>query len=232
MTEKHFFSAIILSAGKSQRMGFNKMSLMIGAKSVLERTIDAFEECGAIDEIILAVPSEDMENISELVKRKLFAKVTAIVKGGATRQESVKNALEAVSEDAEYVSVHDGARPLIKPESIEKVCAAAEKYGGAVAAVKSVDTLKEIDDNMMIVSTIDREMCVQVRTPQIFKKEILFEAHKKALEDGFLGTDECMLVERCGYPIKVVETSRENVKITFPEDITYVTEVLRARGKL
>jgi 2-C-methyl-D-erythritol 4-phosphate cytidylyltransferase len=232
MNEERFVSAIVLAAGKSQRMGFDKLKLKIGGKSVLERTLDVFEESDTIDEIILAAPEEEIEAVNSLVQRCSFEKVMAIVKGGKTRQESVKNAIEAVSAEAEYIAVHDGARPLIRIEDIDAVCRAAYECGGAVAAVKGVDTLKAIDDNMMIVSTIDREKCVQVRTPQVFKKEILVEAHKKASEDGFLGTDECMLAERCGCPIKVVETSRENVKITFPDDIAYVTEILRERGKL
>lgn len=232
MTEKNFFSAIILSAGRSERMGFNKMRLKIGTKSVIERTLEAFEECGVIDEIILAASPDDIADLNDMVQRRSFTKVTAVVKGGQTRQESALIALGAVSEEADFVAVHDGARPLVKAETILSVARAAVEYGGAVAGVRCVDTLKEIDNNMMILSTIDRSKCVQVRTPQIFKKEILVRAHEKALKDGFVGTDECMLVERCGYPIKVTETSRENVKITYPEDITYVTEVLRARGKL
>ncbi len=232
MTEKHFFSAIILAAGKSERMGFNKMRLKIGTKSVIERTIEAFEACDVIDEIILAASEEDIADLNDLVQRRSFTKVTAIVKGGGNRQESVKIALGAVSEDAEFVAVHDGARPLVREETISEVAQSAVECGGAVAGVRGVDTLKEIDADMMIVSTIDREKCIQVRTPQIFKKEILEAAHEKAAKDGFVGTDECMLAERCGYPVKVVETSRDNVKITYPEDITYVTEVLRERGKL
>lgn len=232
MTEKHFFSAIILSAGKSERMGFNKMRLKIGTKSVIERTIEAFEACDVIDEIILAASEEDIVDLNDLVQRRSFTKVTAIVKGGSSRQESAKIALGAVSEDAEFVAVHDGARPLVREETISEVAQAAVECGGAVAGVRGVDTLKKVDADMMIISTIDREKCIQVRTPQIFRKEILTAAHEKAAKDGFLGTDECMLVERCGYPIKVVETSRDNVKITYPEDITYVTEVLRERGKL
>lgn len=232
MRDNYFFSAIILSAGRSERMGFNKMRLKIGSKSVIERTIDVFEACEAIDEIILAAPENDIEDFYDIVKRCSYEKVTAIVKGGDTRQESVKNALAAVSEEARFVAVHDGARPLVREETITSVADWAIKCGAAVAGAKCVDTLKRVDSDMMIISTLDREECAMVQTPQIFRKELLCAAHERAASEGFLGTDECMLLEKCGFPIKLVEASRENIKITYPEDIIYVTEVLRARGKL
>ncbi len=232
MSDNRFFTAIILSAGSSQRMGYNKMLLKVGSKTVFERTVEAFELCDAIDEIIIAAPKENIEEYSEIVKKNGYTKVVWIVQGGKTRQESVKNALEKISEECEYIAVHDGARPLIKGESIELVAQAAIEVGGAVASVLSVDTLKSVDEKGMITGTVDREATVQVRTPQIFKREILLGAHEKALADGFEGTDECMLVERCGFPIKTVITGRDNVKLTYPEDVLYITEVLRTRGTL
>ncbi|MBQ8002861.1 MAG: 2-C-methyl-D-erythritol 4-phosphate cytidylyltransferase [Clostridia bacterium] len=232
MTEKKFFTAIILSAGSSQRMGYNKMLLKMGNKTVFERTVEAFEECDMIDEIIIATPKESVNQYGEIVREAGYTKVKWIVPGGASRQESVANALAKVSNECEYIAVHDGARPLIKVESIEKVCQAAIEFGGAVASVMSVDTLKSINEAGMIVDTIDREKTVQVRTPQIFKKEILLLAHEKAKEEGFEGTDECMLVERCNFPIKTVITGRDNIKLTYPEDVLYMTEVLRERGTL
>lgn len=213
-------------------MGYNKMLLKIGSKTVFERTVEAFECCDVIDEIIIAAPGDSVEEYSELVKRNGYTKVVWIVQGGATRQESVKNALEKISEECNYIAVHDGARPLIKGESIELVAEAAVEFGGAVASVLSVDTLKSINEQGMITGTVDRDATVQVRTPQIFKKEILLRAHEAAFEDGFEGTDECMLVERCGFPIKTVITGRDNVKLTYPEDVLYMTDVLRARGAL
>lgn len=227
-----FFTAIILAAGSSTRMGYNKMLLKIGSKTVFERTVEAFEECDAIDEIIIAAPKETIEEYGAIVKKRDYAKIKWIVPGGASRQESVANALKKISDECDYIAVHDGARPLIKGESIKEVSEAAIEFGGAVAAVLSVDTLKSVNEAGMIVDTVDREKTVQVRTPQIFKKEILLCAHEKAKEDNFEGTDECMLVERCNFPIKTVITGRDNVKLTYPEDVLYMTEVLRARGVL
>lgn len=232
MLNGKFFTAIILSAGRSQRMGYNKMLLKIGNKTVFERTVEAFEECDVIDEIIIAAPMDSVEEYGELVKKNGYTKVVWIVQGGETRQESVKNSLEKISEDCEYIAVHDGARPLIKGESILEVAQAAIDFGGAVASVLSVDTLKSVNEQGMITGTVDREATVQVRTPQIFKREILLRAHEAAQVEGFLGTDECMLVERCGFPIKTVITGRDNVKLTYPEDVLYMTDVLRARGAL
>lgn len=227
-----FFSAIILSAGSSTRMGYNKMLLKVGSKTVFERTVEAFENCDTINEIIIAAPKANVEEYSELVKKCGYTKVVAVVSGGDTRQESVANALKEISPECEYISVHDGARPLIREESIALVAENAVKYGGAVAAVKSVDTLKGIDEEGKIISTVDREKTVQVRTPQMFKKEILLEAHRKAKEEGFEGTDECMLVERLGERIQTVITGIDNIKLTYPEDVLYMTEVLRQRGLL
>ncbi len=232
MQQGKFFTAIVLCAGKSTRMGYNKMLLKIGNKTVFERTMDAFENCESIDEIIIAAPGEDMESYGEMVKENGYAKVTNIVQGGATRQESVANALMAISDECEYIAVHDGARPLIKEESITLVAQSAIEHGGAVAAVKSVDTLKAVDETGIITGTVDRERTVQVRTPQIFEREILLAAHKKAKEDNFEGTDECMLVERLNKKIQTVITGRDNVKITYPDDVIYMTNVLRARGML
>ncbi len=232
MKNEKFFTAIILSAGSARRMGYNKMLLTLGNKTVFERSVEAFEECEAIDEIIIAAPKASIEEYSEIVKKRKYTKVSSIVAGGETRQESVANAICNVSDECDFIAVHDGARPLIKPDSIEKVCEEAIVYGGAVASGVSVDTLKSVNEAGMITGTIDRETTVQVRTPQIFKKEILLYAHERAKEDGFEGTDECMLVERCNFPIKTVITGRENVKLTYPEDVLYMTEVLRARGAL
>lgn len=233
MTEnKPFLSAIILGAGKSERMGCNKITMKLGSKTVIERTIAVFEACEDVDEIIIAASEDDIAEFGALVKECDFAKVTGVVKGGETRQESVKNALAAVSREAEYVAVHDGARPLVRVETISNVFDAAQKYGGAVAGLKSVDTLKAVDEDMMITSTIDREMAVMVRTPQIFRRGILEQAHEKAAEDSFLGTDECMLAERIGCAIKVVESCAENIKLTYPSDAMYAIEILKERGAL
>lgn len=229
--EKKFLSAIILSAGKSTRMGYNKMMLSVGGKTVFERTVEAFEKSESVDEIIIAAPLEDVEMYSELVKKNGYAKVKKVVTGGSSRQKSVANALKAISENAEYIAVHDGARPLIEDRAIAEVFEAAVTYGGAVVGVMSVDTLKAVDADGMIVSTIDRETTVQVRTPQVFRRDILLEAHKKALDDGFEGTDECMLVERDGHKIKTVITGKDNIKITHPEDVDYMCAVLRKRGE-
>lgn len=230
--EKKFVTAIILSAGRSERMGYNKMLLSLGSKTVFERTVEAFEQSDTIDEIIIAAPKETCSEYGEMVKKNGYVKVSAIVAGGNSRQESVANALKAISDECEYIAVHDGARPLIKDESIRLVTDAAIEYGGAVAAVMSVDTLKGVDENGIITHTVDREKTVQVRTPQVFRRDILLNAHKKAKEDCFEGTDECMLVERCNLPIKTVITGRDNIKLTYPEDVAFMTEILRKRGVL
>ncbi len=232
MGQEAFVSAIIVAAGKSTRMGSNKMLHSFGTKTVFERTVAEFEDCGAVDEIIVVSSEENVAEFSELVRKNLFTKVTAIVRGGNNRQESVFNGLKRCNKNAGVVAIHDGARPLVKKETIAEVLNEALKYGAASAAIKSRDTIKKIDSEGFAVDTIDREAAVLIQTPQAFRKDLIMEAHEKAAADGFLGTDDCSLTERMGIRTKLVYVPYYNLKLTVPDDILLAKAVLTVRGVL
>ncbi len=227
-----FVSAIIVAAGGATRMGMNKMLLDLGSKNVFERTVEAFEECGAIDEIIVVSSKENTARYRELVRANTYAKVTAIVTGGATRQESVRIGLGACSKSTELVAIHDGARPLIKKDTIEKTVGWAGEYGAAAAAIRSRDSIKTIDDEGFAVGTVDRDKTILVQTPQVFKRDLIVQAHEKAAAEGFSGTDDCALVERMGVRVKLVFLTYFNIKLTVPDDLALAKAVLTVRGKL
>lgn len=230
--DKKRVSAIIVAAGRSTRMGANKMLLELGSMTVFERTLRAFEDCPAVDETVVVSSEENIAAYRNIVREKLISKVTAIVGGGSDRGESVRKGLEACGKEAEIILIHDGARPLIKPESIEAVAEAAAEYGAAAVGLQSTDTIKRIDDEGFAVETVDRLHTVRIQTPQGFKREIIESAYEKAAKEGFEGTDDCSLTERMGVKAKMIYLNYVNIKLTAPGDLTLATAVLRERGKL
>lgn len=214
--------ALIAAAGKGSRMNMdiNKQYIEISGKPILARTIEAFEECSRVDEIILVVNSSDIvyckQNIVDVYG---FEKVSAIVAGGATRQASVYNGLLQLDESCDIVLIHDGARPFVSEDSIIDSIEAAMEYGAACVAVPVKDTVKSADDNDIVKETLERSRLWSVQTPQAFRVSLILEAHKKAVEEGFTGTDDAMLAERLGHKLKLVQGSYYNIKITTEEDL-------------
>ena len=229
---KTFTSAIIVAAGSSTRMGKNKMLLELGSQTVFERSVSTFEECGAIDEIIVVTSEENMAKYRASVRENLYAKVKAIVCGGSTRQESVRKGIEHCAKNADFIAIHDGARPLIKPETIAETVREADVYGAAAVAIRSRDTIKAVDGEGFAVDTVNRENTVLVQTPQTFRRDLIVEAHKKAADEGFVGTDDCALIERMGHKTKMVYIPYFNIKLTVPDDIFLAKSILISRGKL
>jgi 2-C-methyl-D-erythritol 4-phosphate cytidylyltransferase len=225
-TDNIYTSAVIVAAGKGTRMktDISKQFIEISGIPVLVRTLYAFEKCTMINEIILVTNETDMVYCRDsIINYHGLKKVKKIVRGGQTRQESVyKGIIEAGDEAGNrcgIIAVHDGARPFIRQEHIMDSIRAACEYGACCVAVPVKDTIKIADADGMVRSTPERSMLWSVQTPQVFKREILINAHEKALRDGFKGTDDAVLVERCGYPLKLVPGSYDNVKITTAEDI-------------
>ena len=212
-------TAIFPAAGASRRMGAgtNKIFLEFGGESVLVRTLKTFSQSARIN--FLIVVTNEVEMVTEILNATPNLKPFAVTAGGSERQYSIANGLKLVPNDAEIVLVHDAARPLIDIETIENVIDAAEKFGGAIAAVPEKNTIKIIDAEGFVKSTPPRAELVAVQTPQGFKKEILLRAYEQAKIDNFLGTDDASLVERIGGKIKIVQSSYKNIKITTPEDI-------------
>ena len=212
-------TAIIPAAGASRRMGTNtnKIFLELGGESILIRTLKTFSKSARIG--LLIVVTNEIEAVTEILSATPNLKSWLVTAGGNERQYSIANGLKLVPADSEIILVHDAARPLIELQTIENVIDAAEKFGGAIAAVPEKNTIKIIDAAGFVKSTPNRANLVEVQTPQGFKREILLKAYAQAETDKFLGTDDASLVERIGGKIKIVPSTYKNIKITTPEDI-------------
>ena len=228
-----FISAIIVAAGGSTRMGTvdSKQFIPLLDRPVIEYTLSAFQKCGLIKEIVVVSREQDAQRIREIADNNGFSKVKAVVNGGDSRAHSVKNGIAAASSGAEYYAIHDGARPLITVEEIERVCDAAFETGAATLGTTVTDTIKIVDGSDMIESTPLRSQLRAVQTPQVFESELYsfaLENAEKNLE-GF--TDDCSLIEKMGGEVKVVDGSKENIKLTTPIDIIIAESILKSRGE-
>ena len=227
-------SAIILCAGSSTRFSSNnenKQFALVNGLPVILRTVLAFESCEAVGEIILVTKKEDIDDLKALVCDNGIKKVTCIVVGGSTRQESALKGFKHVSEKSKLVAIHDGARCLVTPELIESIIDEADKYKAATAASRVTDTVKISDNNGFISKTIDRNYVWNVQTPQVFEKKLYSVCAYNAKQKGISVTDDCMLIEKAGFKVKLVDTGRENIKITVKEDINLAEHILSKRGE-
>ena len=221
-------TAIIVAAGQGKRFGTNtpKQFLEINGKPLVIHTLLKFENCAAVDEIILVVPAAEIDDFTHSAKKYRLKKLEKIVSGGKTRAESVLNGLNAVDgKTAEIVAVHDGARPLVTVEEISQTIEKAEETGAACLTAVVTDTIKEVA-NGKIVQTIDRKKLRRALTPQCFRYEILRRSFVEN-EIGEVVTDECFLVEKLGIEISIVEGNARNIKITVPEDLILAKNSLK-----
>ena len=226
-----FVSAVVVAAGNSTRMnGVNKQLLLIDGVPVLVRTLKALSDNSKVGEIVVAAREEDIPVIYQAVQEYEIPKVTHIVRGGATRQQSVLNAVNAVSESCEYLLIHDGARPLVTADIIDGTLEAAFEYGAAATGVKVKDTIKKVGPDGFIIGTPDREKLWAVHTPQIFKKSLYIDA-LRTVADASDFTDDCKLIEEYGEKVQMVEGSYENIKITTPGDVILAEAILRTRNE-
>lgn len=230
MLNEKFISVIIAAAGMSNRMGskINKQFISIDNKPILAYTIEKFESCNYVDEIIVVAKDEEIEYCKrEIVRKYGFNKVFKVVRGGKTRQDSAYNGLLALDEKADIVLIHDGARPFVKKENIIDGIKGVLEYDACVIGVPVKDTIKVVNSSNDVDKTPNRDKIWAAQTPQCFKHNIIMEAYKKAIRDGFIGTDDSMLVERIGYNVKMVMGSYENIKITTPEDLIVAESFLK-----
>ena len=221
---------LIPAAGKGHRMAHSvkKPYLKLAEKPILTHTIQRFEQNTAVDAIFVIVDEADFSECRTTVLEPYpFTKVQELVAGGETRQMSVYNGVRALAEDVEFIIVHDGVRPFVTDEMIFECLTAADEYGAAVAAVPVKDTIKVADEDCFITQTPERERLWAVQTPQVFRKSLLKEAHELAQVRQITGTDDAVLVEQLGFPVKLVMGSYANLKITTPVDLQ-VAEVLLA----
>lgn len=208
-------AAIVVAAGSSRRMGFNKLLALLGGEPVLRRTLGAFQACPEIAEIILVAGDE----VAAAARHWAIPQLTHIVPGGAERHFSVKAGLDAVSPDCNLIAIHDGARPLIAVSPISRCIEAARTQRAITCARRITETLKRADDQGRITGSIDRENAWIMETPQIFTRELITRAYDAVLRDGLLVTDEVSAVQHLGESVYVVENSTPNPKITLPGDI-------------
>ena len=231
---KNFTSAIIAAAGLSERFGgdVTKQMTEIRGVPVLIHTLKAFEQADCIHEIVVVAKLNEISAWEILCREHGITKVTKIVQGGFTRQESVLCGLDAVDKKSKFVAISDGARCLITPDIINSVCRSAYKYKAATAAHRSTDTVKIADKKGFIDSTADRDTVWLAQTPQVFKTKLYRAAAYTALKKGFTATDDNSLVENIGHPIRLVECGARNIKITTREDIAIAEGVLCDREKI
>jgi len=223
-------AVVIVAAGKGKRMGGEvlKQYLEIGGMPVLARTLMCFQKSGLINQIVVVTGNDEVDFCkTEIVEKFNFDKVFHIVAGGKERQESVFNGLSALDADTDIVLIHDGVRPFVKMEDIENIISDTINFDCCVLGVRVKDTIKECGEDDFIRDTPERNKLWIAQTPQAFKYNIIMKAHMKALEEGFVGTDDSMLAERIGYKVKMTEGNYDNIKITTAEDLYFGEAVIR-----
>lgn len=234
ISKRAFCSAVVVAGGKGTRMesSINKVFMDIAGKQAIVRVLETFEENEFINEIILVASQRDIDYCKKQFANKAeYQKIKEIVVGGKRRQDSVSNGLKMVSDQAEMILVHDGARPLVTHDIIDRSIEGALRYGAVTTAVPVKDTIKVADKDGFICETPERKKLWSVQTPQVFRKELLIQAYKNAEDSDIEATDDAMLAERLGHKIKLIEGSYENIKITTPEDIAIAEAIIRYREK-
>lgn len=218
---------IIPSGGKGLRLGTDipKQYVKVNNKELIAYTIDVFEQCNEIDEIVIAAQKDYFNLLNEIIKKYSFRKVLKIVEGGKERQDSVYNALSSLSaSNRDLILVHDAARPLLPQKVLLSALQSAENFDNVVVGIKAKDTLIKGSDS--VLSYVDRSEIFYAQTPQIFRYGILKSAMEKAIRKSFLGTDESMLVHKASYKVKLVEGSVFNFKVTTKDDLDLFTSLV------
>jgi 2-C-methyl-D-erythritol 4-phosphate cytidylyltransferase len=238
-------AAIIVAAGTGSRMGTHsvpKQFLKIGGVPILAHTLKKFEDFSRIDQILLVTRRDDQGACENLIKEIGAQKIVALVEGGKERQDSVFNGLLHLNQETEIVLIHDAVRMFVSEPILAESIRSARKYGASVTAVPVKDTIKKVtthpaesqehdefacDDGLFVLETLNRQELWQIQTPQTFQYDLIFAIHQKAREIGFYGTDDAMLVEHFGHPVKIVSGSYRNIKITTPDDLLIAEAFVR-----
>lgn len=219
--------AIVVGAGQSQRMGgIDKVFTLLCGRPALAWVLDALEQAPSVDTVIVVLHASNTKRGVDLLASGQWRKPQRVCPGGARRQDSVRRGLEALPPHYGWVVIHDAARPCLTPDLVEQGLAAAQETGASVAAVPAKDTIKKVDDALWVVETLPREHLWLVQTPQVFRRTLLEQAHRRVSEDV---TDDATMVERIGGRVKVFKGNYTNLKITTPDDLPFVETVLRLR---
>ncbi|MCL2874481.1 MAG: 2-C-methyl-D-erythritol 4-phosphate cytidylyltransferase [Defluviitaleaceae bacterium] len=224
-----FSSAIIVAAGSGKRLGSSlpKQFLKLNSKPILSHTIEKFENCCFINEIIVVVPFDYLDHAkSEVVNCYKFEKVKKVIPGGDTRQSSVFNGLKEVDDTSEIVVIHDGARPFVSTDDIAASIECAKTEGACIIGVKAKNTIKSVELDGFVADTLIRDSLYEVQTPQTFKRELITAAYENSEKNGFFATDDSALVERLGAKVKIIDGSYKNIKITTEEDLLFAKMIL------
>ena len=218
-------TAIVLVAGNSTRYGKNrnKNFELINGKTVISYTLNIFDKNDYIDDIIIAVKENEIQEIEKIIESENLNKEVKVIIGGNTRKQSVYNCLKMTNSD--IVIIHDGARPAIKQEYIDKCLETMNDFSGATMGVKSKDTIKITDDNNVVVTTTKRKNTWLIQTPQCFERKTLLEMHEKYNDEDI--TDDCVLLEKGNYQVKIIEGDYTNIKLTTYEDLSIIREFLK-----
>ncbi len=215
-----------MAAGLGQRMeGVDKVFAPLLGAPLIAWTVEAFENCPQVHRIVLVVREGSLDQAGRLARERGWSKVFRVCAGGRRRQDSVARGLESLS-SCRFVAVHDGARPLIPTDVIQRGIEAARKHGAAVAAVPVTDTIKVVSKDL-VVDTPERDRLWAVQTPQVFRFDIIDEAYRRVKDEV---TDDSSLVERLGHRVRVFMGSYENIKVTTPRDLALAEAILRGRG--
>jgi 2-C-methyl-D-erythritol 4-phosphate cytidylyltransferase len=219
-------SVIIPAGGSGKRMNTSekKQFLVLNKKTILEHTLSVFQNHDLINSIIVVSPQDEILKMQNLCKP--FYKVIHIVEGGIERQDSVRNGLKKIPDNCDIILVHDAVRPFISSDGINNIIDCLKRNPVAVLASKLKDTIKQATETLFVEKTIDRNTLWAVQTPQGMQAKVFKDIYKRLEQDTFLGTDEAMLAEYYSLPVKIVENSSINFKITSPEDLEYATFLL------
>lgn len=223
--------AIIVGAGRGVRMNraTPKQYLLLQQMPILVHSIMAFNACRDVHQIILVVPPKDIQFCKEkIINPVAMKKPIQLVAGGERRQDSVWQGLLAINDKESIVVIHDGVRPVIEPRQISACIDGAAETGACILAIPVSDTLKAVNSDYQIESTVNRDGLWLAQTPQVFQYKILIKAHESACKEGFSNTDDSALVERMGIKVRVILGSRRNIKITDPEDLDMAKALLRS----
>jgi 2-C-methyl-D-erythritol 4-phosphate cytidylyltransferase len=224
-------AAIIVAGGQGLRMKspIRKQYLPLAGLPILTHTLTVFDNCDLIGKIFLVAPEDDFDFCRKTILAPLkSAPSIQLVTGGARRQESVYNGLLQVEPDCDIVVIHDGVRPLVRSDQLGACIDGARKYGACILGIPAYDTLKQVDQSDNIVKTVAREAIWLAQTPQAFRYDLIRKAHDRARFEGYLGTDDASLIERAGGAVKILQGSRNNIKITNTEDIRIAQAIIES----
>lgn len=227
-------SAIIVAGGSGERFGDprGKQFVELAGLPLVAWSVLAFDAVASVGDIVVVCPAGRSDHMRDVLAPLRLRNEVKLAMAGATRQDSVLSGLTAASSELPLVAIHDGARPLIEPRVIERCLEAVRgnaDVAGAICASRATDTLKVVDESGMIVTTPDRSCYWCAQTPQVFRRRTIVMAHESALLEGFVGTDDASLVEHGGGAVCVVESPRDNIKVTVPEDLEIAEATMRAR---